>query len=444
MATFLACVNCLALGVTPRSPAHTHSSVSTGFASIRVVAIATFTTCLATLACGSSVSNDDEIGETTQTETSGTNTDEATAASDTDTTAGDSSDTGEPEFEMYDQPGPFPVGTRAFVLADPIGDRDLEVQLWYPAAEGVATGDPIGAFVPAEPDATSFAALVDVAPEPCTRKLTSSAFDGPLTREPGPWPTVLFSHCHTCTRFSSYSVAERLASHGFLVAAVDHAGNTLFEELAGNPLPVDGATLDLRTADMRRVLDELLDPAAGSLPSEFVGLADGERVGVFGHSFGSVTTGKLLQDDDRFLAGVGIAAPFESPLLPGISMAAISEPVLLLVAVEDNSITEIGNMILRNNFTTANVPAWKIEFADAGHWSFSDLCNLIAGFQPGCGEGQRQTNPAESFTYLDNQLARDLTATKVTSFFAMTLRGEAQAREQLEAGDPVLDIAVRE
>ncbi|MFV8752807.1 alpha/beta hydrolase family protein [Nannocystaceae bacterium ST9] len=374
-----------------------------------------------------------------------TSTSSATdTATDTDTTNADSSESGEPDFETYDQPGPYAVGTRAFVLADPQGDRELEVQLWYPA-EGGPGSDPIGAFVTAEPNAGAFQDLVDAASEPCTRKITSSRFDAARATEPaGLLPTVLFSHCHTCTRFSSYSLAERLASHGFLVAAVDHAGNTLFDQLAGDPLPVDAATLELRASDMRRLLDELLDPATSSLPAEFVGLADPERVGVFGHSFGSVTTGKLLQDDDRFVAGVGIAAPFESPILPGISMAAIEEPILLLVAVEDNSITEIGNNILRNNFTIANTPAWKIEFTDAGHWSFSDICNLIDGFQPGCGEGQRQTNPDESFTYLDNQLARDLTATKVTSFFALTLRGEAEARTQLEAGDPVLDIAVRE
>lgn len=393
------------------------------------------------IACRSPTSNDDEIGETTQTSTD-TNTD--TASEETDTASEDSSDTGEPDFESYDQSGPHAVGTSEFVLADPMGARELTVQLWYPAAEGVRADDPIGAFVTAEPNATSFQDLVDASTEPCTRKLTSSAFQAPPAPDrAAPWPTVLFSHCHTCTRFSSYSLAERLASHGFLVAAFDHAGNTLFEQLAGDPLPVDGATLELRSADMRRLLDELLAPT-GSLPTEFIGLADPERVGVFGHSFGSVTTGKLLQDDDRFIAGVGIAAPFESPLLPGITMAAITEPVLLLVAVEDNSITEIGNNILRTNFTSANTPAWKIEFADAGHWSFSDICNLIAGFQPGCGEGQRQTNPDESFTYLDNQLARDLAATKITSFFAMTLRGEAEAREQLEATDPVLDIDIRE
>lgn len=407
----------------------------------RLATIATLVTSAASIsACGSVGSNDDEVGETTQSETSTIATD-----TNTDTTSADSSDTGEPGVESYDQPGPWPVGTTSFVLADPMGDRELHVQLWYPAAQGVATGDPIGAFVTVEPDAAAFQDLVDAAPEPCTRKLTSSAFDVAPTAELGaPWPTVLFSHCHTCTRFSSYSIAERLAGHGFLVAAVDHAGNTLFEELAGDPLPVDAATLALRSADMQRLLDELLDPSASSLPAAFIGLADSERVGVFGHSFGSVTTGKLLQDDDRFIAGVGIAAPFESPLLPGIAMADIDEPLLLLVAVEDNSITEIGNNILRSNFTSANTPAWKIEFADAGHWSFSDLCDLIPGFQPGCGEGQRQTNQSETFTYLDNTQARDLAATKVTSFFALTLRGEVEARTQLEAPDPVLDIAVRE
>jgi predicted dienelactone hydrolase len=396
--------------------------------------------CITLGACTSPSSSDDEIGETAQTATdTDTDTDTATDSEDSE----DTSDTGEPEFESYDEAGPHAVGTRSFVLADPEGERELMVQIWYPAQGGRAAG-PITGFVTAEPDATSFQDLVDAAEEPCTRKQTSSAFDVmPVADREGAWPTVLFSHCHTCTRFSSYSVAERLASHGFLVAAVDHRGNTLFDQLAGDPLPVDVATLELRVSDMRRLLDELLEPT-GSLPRQFVGLVDPDRVGVFGHSFGSVTTGKLLQDDDRFVAGVGIAAPFESPILPGITMAAITEPLLLLVATEDNSITEIGNNIIRGNFGMANTPVWKIEFTDAGHWSFSDICNLIPGFQPGCGEGQRQTNPDESFTYLDSQIARDLTATKVTSFFAMTLRGETEAREQLEAADPVLDIQVRE
>ncbi len=402
-----------------------------------------FSLALAIVASGCPAADDhqssDEVQDEETTQSQTTDEDESTDSN------VDSSDTGEPHFESYDSPGPHQVGTTSFLLGDPGGERDLVVQLWYPAAE--MGSESIAAFVPLRPDASAFADLLASAPAGCTRQQTSSAFHvAPDPAAGAPLPTVLFSHCHTCTRFSSYSLAERLASHGFLVVAVDHAGNTLFDELAGEALPVDVATLELRAADMQRVLDELLDPQAQALPSEFVGLVDSERVGVFGHSFGSVTTGKLLQDDDRFAAGVAIAAPIENPLLPGVSMAAITEPVLMLVAVEDNSITEFGNNAIRTNFAQANTPVWKIEFADAGHWSFSDICGLIDAFQPGCGMGQRQTNPDETFTYLDNELARELAAARVTAFFAYTLRDEAEAREQVEQPDRdgVLDIQVRE
>src|SRR5690606_31082340 len=143
----------------------------------------------------------------------------------------------------------------------------------------------------------------DVAPDECVRKQSNSAAAPELASVAKPLPTVVFSHCHGCARFSSYSLAERLASHGFLVAAVDHAGSTLFDQLLDELPPLDASTLELRRDDVIRVIDELLDPAAASLPSELVGLADGERLGALGHSFGAVTTGLVLQDDPRPRAG---------------------------------------------------------------------------------------------------------------------------------------------
>src|SRR5690606_20600454 len=229
------------------------------------------------------------------------------------------SDTGEPDPTSYDLPGPHPVGNFSFDLPDPAGIRTLRVELWYPAdpaAQRVAeVGRALGDFVVDEPNATTFAALVDVAPDECVRKQSKSAAGPERATIAGPWPTVVFSHCHGCARFSSFSLAEHLASHGFLVAAVDHAGSTLFDEMADGLPPLDQATLELRRDDVIRVIDELLDPAASSLASEFVGLPDPDRLGVFGHSFGAITTGIVLQDDPRPRAGVAIAAPIESPLL---------------------------------------------------------------------------------------------------------------------------------
>lgn len=320
------------------------------------------------------------------------------------------------------------------------------MEFWYPAAEearaAANAGQPIDAFVTG-PEAAGFADLVAMAPGDCVRKQTRSAPAPALASVPGPWPTVVFSHCHGCSRFSSYSIAEHLASHGFLVAAVDHAGSTLFDEMAGMLPPLDGATLDLRAEDVGRVIDELLDPGASSMPGEFVGLADPDRLGMMGHSFGSVTTGKLLQDDPRVKAGVGMAAPWENPLLPGVTMAEIDDPALLFVAVEDNSITEFGNNAIRMNFMDANPPIWKLEFADTGHFAYSDLAGLSDYFAAGCGEGVRQTD-GQPFTYADPFVVRELAAGRIAAFFGLHLLGDADAKAQLEAADPLLEIDLRE
>ena len=397
---------------------------------------------LATLACSSDPNAETGTEESTQaSETNQSQTDTSTSA-DTESTAEDS-ETGEPDPISYTDPGAYAVGNVAIDLADPRGLRDLRVELWYPAGgDASGAGQSLLDFEPVDPDASSLAALVDVAPDECVRKQTGSDDAPSLADIDGPWPTVVFSHCHGCARFSSFSLAEHLASHGFLVAAVDHEGSTVFDQLAGQLPPLDVGTLDQRYTDVVRVIDELLDPAATNLPAEFVGLADAERLGMLGHSFGAVTTGKILQDDPRPRAGVAMAAPLENPVLPGIEMAAIEEPLMLFVAVEDNSITEFGNMAIRQNFSDANSPTWKLEFADTGHFAFSDLAGLSDYFAAGCGEGVRQTDDTD-FTYADPFAVRALAAGRIAAFFALHLLGDDDALEQLEANDPLLDIAVK-
>ena len=127
-----------------------------------------------------------------------------------------------------------------------------------------------------------------------------------------------------------------------------------------------------------------------------------------------------------------MAAPIDSPLLPGVDATAIEKPMLFFLASEDNSITELGNNLLRNNFDDLPAPAWKIELEDAGHWSFTDICNITDALKAGCGMDERQTEAGETFTYLDINIARDITADALAAFFAHQLRGEGDALLQLE------------
>lgn len=339
---------------------------------------------------------------------------------------------------IWERAGDHPVGHAIFSARDAARDRTLTLQLWYPAAPSVVdaakAGTPIEELVVDPTDRATMTKLLAAAPDACTRKRVGSIKDPPPAT--GTWPIVAFSHCHSCARFSMAQIAERLASHGIAVIAPDHAGDTVFDAERGASAPLNGEFLAVRAGDIRFSLDVILDAAHEAVPSPLRGKVDPNRVGVFGHSYGAATTGLVLARDARPKAGLAMAAPMENDLLPPAKMAEIKVPALLLVAREDNSISEIGNALMRSNFKRGNPPLWLLEVEDAGHWSFSDTCALTKSFVAGCGEGIRQTESGEPFFYLENAGARALAASYVTAFFAAHLRADAAARAFLVAPHP--------
>ncbi len=191
----------------------------------------------------------------------------------------------------------------------------------------------------------------------------------------------------------------RLASHGFVVVTIDHTADTLWDLLDGHEASLDAAQLALRVADLELAID-VSSPALAS--------ADRSRLGVFGHSFGAVTVGRLAQQDARVQAAAALAAPMENPLIPGVKVSEFADPLMFLVAREDNSATR---------------DAWKLEIADAGHWSESDLDGLGLAFAKGCGDGTRMDDGLPS-SYLEPELGRTITASYVTAFFRATLEAD--------------------
>jgi dienelactone hydrolase len=321
-----------------------------------------------------------------------------------------------------EEPGIHAVGTRRL-------DIGRTVQIWYPTVS--APAEIAIEMLEIDPLRPRYQALLAAVTTECPTRRIEVALDG----EPaaGPFPLVLASHCHSCTRLSNATSAIRLASHGFIVISVDHAGDTLWDSLDGNEGGLTTEALAGRVADLQRILD-----TETGFPFDAV---DRTRVGVFGHSFGAVTAGRLAQVDDRVHAAAALAAPMENPFIPGVLAAEVAEPVLFLVAQEDNSITEFGNMFIRQNFAKAPAAAWKLEVADAGHWSVSDLTGLVAGFAPGCGAGKRQTD-GEDFTYLDPVTGRAITAAYLTAFFRATLDDDPGARAYLgrEFPDEIVSV----
>src|SRR5262249_48599372 len=198
--------------------------------------------------------------------------------------------------------GPFPVGVRTFTLRDRAReDRTLPVEVWYPAADAYAGAD----LAPASQD------TYDVLPgfPPVTQEAVRDA-----TPRPGMRPLVLFSHGYGGHRRQSTFFCTHVASHGYVVAACDHSGNTVFDVAqetltarSGGAVPDFGEALRTsaaaRPADVRALLDQLLDGLAGDLGR----LVDQDRIGMSGHSFGGWTTLVVTAQERRIRAALPLA-----------------------------------------------------------------------------------------------------------------------------------------
>jgi predicted dienelactone hydrolase len=160
--------------------------------------------------------------------------------------------------------GPFSVGYTQWEITYPgAGDgegRTLPVHLWYP------TEDESGTPATYEFIFTDDLSWVDAAPAQAVHE--------------GGYPVLAYSHGSQGFGGATPYLHRHFASHGWVVVAPDHIGNTLTTH--SSPLPLD-FYLD-RPADLSAALDSL-EAGNGGLPSPVAT----ERVVAAGHSFGCHT-----------------------------------------------------------------------------------------------------------------------------------------------------------
>jgi pimeloyl-ACP methyl ester carboxylesterase len=155
----------------------------------------------------------------------------------------------------------------------------------------------------------------------------------------GRHPVLLFSHGLGINATLYTGILEELASHGYVVAGVEHTFDAGVVEFPGGRVETqnpDALTdferlLSVRVADLRFVLDQLVLLAAGHnpdaghrrLPTGLTRAMDLSRVAVFGHSMGSMTAVGVVDTDPRIDAGAVLDG---NPLGP----ASLDRPFLML------------------------------------------------------------------------------------------------------------------
>ena len=204
-----------------------------------------------------------------------------------------------PEVTLPAPTGSSAVGTYAVALSDPArGGRRLMLTLWYPAAS--VRGRPLAVY--ASPRLTATLGLPPVRVHARER--------APARR--ARLPVVLFSPGFGAPRVLYQALAEDLASHGYLVIAVDHTGEapvefrngdiqlpSVLRSLTSIDLSSLAAASATRLADMRLILQRLYGTSNGPHP-------DPGRIAVVGHSIGGSTAAAVMRAEPRVDVGVDI------------------------------------------------------------------------------------------------------------------------------------------
>lgn len=315
--------------------------------------------------------------------------------------------------------GPYPVGVTRIELFDDTRGRTLLTEVWYPADESARDEAPSPA---AEylPEGLGFLA------DQSTIELT--AVRDARIAPGGPFPLIAFSHGSGGIRFQNTFQVEHLASHGYVVVAPDHQGNTFFDGSES----IDQLRIE-RPLDVEYVLNAFsgftADPA-----SRFAGWIDTDRpFGVTGHSFGAFTTFAVASMDTRIAAALPMA-------LAGPVSTSYSAASFLMLATQDKTIGLEANQAIRDTYEVLPGPRWLAEFVDAGHYSFSFACDtgLGIGDGDGCGSGTRLED-GSPVAFVDYKRVYRSVNTWSAALFGRYLRGITAYDATLDANqDPEL------
>lgn len=357
-----------------------------------------------------------------------------------------------PDAPQFAVRGPFPVGTQELTTRD--AERPLDITIWYPASSST------------DQDTTvTYADGILQVEGRATR-------DAEPARASGPYPLVIFSHGSGGFRWQSLWLTEHLASYGFVVMAADHAGNTIFDGLAGEEVFAEAIPRHyvLRPQDVLQqiALAESLadDPSLG-------GVIDTETIAVMGHSFGGYTALAaagvpvnfgdlesycsspttppnlaqnvcfLLEERDEITSvhaeaadqntlmpviadprvdAVVAMAPWNRPILDSATLADLNTPTMILVGTSDNT-TPAQRDAFRIAADMDSAPVTLVAFDNADHYVFVDSCTDLAirfGFFSSCSD-----------PVWDMARAHDISAHLITAFLLETLLQDDQASEAL-------------
>ncbi len=307
------------------------------------------------------------------------------------------------EISLPTPTGSFTVGRAIYDWTDdatsdtlaplPGTKRELLVWIWYPSTAGqsVAMDD----YVPAPMRAVAgpSGGVLKLLTRDLSKVRAHSSRDSEVSSESQSYPVVIMRAGASAEVWNYSTLAEDLASHGYVVVGFDAPyrtkvvvfpdGRVMRRRPENNPEYCEGQghaqqaecvnkVLTAWTADSAFVLDRLERLNSSDVFGKFMGRLDLMRVGVFGHSFGGATAAQFCHDDPRCKAGIDLdGQPFGRVVREGLH-----QPFMFVLSDEIYSSDPEARRVLADvqSIYDRLPPDGRLRIAirGANHFLFSD------------------------------------------------------------------------
>lgn len=313
------------------------------------------------------------------------------------------------------QPIPAPtgrlnVGTLTLRMVDSsratsrhIADRPLTVQVWYPAVgpKRVDLGAPYisdSGLI----DSMTVRAYLDLKPEDIRAwegvKLTAVPHAAPPPSPRAGWPVLVFSHGLGVSRVQYSSLNQELASHGYVVLAIDHPMGGFTLDPGGRVLTPGVDSLPYPDHPLAHVVRDwagdaafAIREAARRLGTSSAGVRlplDTTRIGMLGHSLGGAAALQGCRSELLFRA----CADMDGYPFGDVEQEGVGKPFLTLLSEPDHRHRppprDSAEAARREQFAKMGkerdsmwaaiverfprVPSYVVVLRGTGHMSFSD------------------------------------------------------------------------
>jgi predicted dienelactone hydrolase len=298
--------------------------------------------------------------------------------------------------------GPFAVGRAIYdwtddATMDPLAPtpgtkHELLVWIWFPAERGasVAAEDylPKASRLAVERHSLLLNRLM-------TRELSKvhghTLRNAEVSPQQQSYPVTILRAGGSLEVWNYTTLAEDLASHGYIVAGLDSPyrtftvafpdGRVMIRTPENNPELFSGEELERRgnkllaagTGDIGFALNQLARLNASDPTGKFTGRLDMARLGIFGHSFGGAQAAQFCSQDSRCKAGIDI----DGSLHGSVIQSGMRQPFMFLGSSQGDfsSDAEVRQIVADLHSVYDRLPADKrlwVSIRGANHFTFTD------------------------------------------------------------------------